>query len=153
MLPEPGQRRWIVGTEEQDLTGDGNEGVQVEWAGSAVADPRDGDLVTASDGIAQLPRENACASNAEAAVFGCHQQVEVVLLHPVEVELPGDDAGAGGRLPKSSNVDRRPADGEPVVQPVRRRQPHRSRRLDGRRTRPRLAGRADLVRRGDDRWL
>ena len=54
-----------------------------------------------------------------------HQQVKEILLHAVEVELPGDDARTRGGVPKGCELIRRPGYGEAVVQPVGVRQSHR----------------------------
>ena len=115
----------FIRAERQDFGWDWDQGMQVEGARAALTEARDGQVVTACDGLAQLPREDSRAGDAEAALLGCRQQVEVVLLHPVEVEVPGNDAGAGGRPPPLSDVSRCPADNQLMVQPVRRRQPHR----------------------------
>ena len=42
-----------------------------------------------------------------------------ILLGAIEVELPGDNAGASGSRPKRSGVAGRSSDVQPVMQPVR----------------------------------
>ena len=76
-----------------------------------MADARERHVVPAREGLAQLPCEDARAGDAEAALPGRDQQMQEILLHALEIELPGDDAGAGGRPPELGNLCQRPADG------------------------------------------
>ena len=61
VLPEPGERSRIVGPAPQDLARHRHQGVQIERAGPAVADPGDRQIVPARHGVAQLARRRTRA--------------------------------------------------------------------------------------------
>ena len=63
-------------------------------------DERHGRFVALPHGVAELSGQNPSPREADEATLrcGCEQEVEPVLLQPVVVQNPGDDAGPGGRF-------------------------------------------------------
>ncbi len=106
-----------------------DERVQVEWARLAHSHTSDSTFVATADGVSQLPGQHPCSSHAQRAGLRRrrrHQQVKNILLHAVEIDVPGDHSRARGSTPESGKLIGSPNDGEAVVQPIGVRQPHQS---------------------------
>ena len=101
-----------------------HEGVQVERASPAQPDPGGRQFLAAARRVAQLAGQDAGAAEAEAARRrirrsgrrrGRDQQMEQILLHAVEIELPGDRPSAGRRCAERGQVSRRTGHPQPVI--------------------------------------
>jgi hypothetical protein len=128
VLPEPSKRRRVVRTKSEHFVRHRDESVQIEWARLAHSHTSDSAFVATVNGFPQLPGQHPCSSHAQRARLQerwRHQQVEDILLHAVEVDLPGDDSRACGSTPEDDKLIGCPNDGEAVVQPIGVRQPHR----------------------------
>ncbi len=148
VLPQPGQRRGIVGPAPEQRGGHRQQRVQVERAAFRAGGLSHGQFVAAADGIAQLGGQDAGAGDAEAALLRRRrsgEQVEPALLHAVEVEVPGDHPAASRLHLEGCHVGDRAGNGEQVMQPVGVGQPER------RYGRPGGPGAARA--RGEDRWV
>jgi hypothetical protein len=84
--------------------------VQVERAGPAGADARNREIVASADGLAQLADDDAGTGDAQCAWLPRRrdQEVEHILLDPIEVELPGNDPPPRPQ-PAGTRSARRPA--------------------------------------------
>ena len=100
VLPEPGERLRVVRAKLEHLVRHRDESMQIEWARLAHSHTSDSAFVATANGFSQLPGQHPCSSYAQRARlrgWWRHQQVKDILLHAVEVDLPGDDSRACGR--------------------------------------------------------
>ena len=128
VFPKPAQRVRVFRAEPQHSRRHRQQRVQVERAGPAGADARNRQIVASADGLAQPAGDDAGTGDAQRAWLPRRrdQEVEHILLDPIEVELPGNDPGPGRSLPERGQHGVRPGDRETVMQPVGVIEPQRS---------------------------
>ena len=128
VLPEPGERVRVIGAETQDGVGHRQQRVQIERTGAAAPDARAGCRLAGGDRLAQLAGQHPRAGEAQRPLLGRRrgrQQQEPVLCQRVDIELPGDDPGAGGRTAEGRDLSFGSADRQAMLQPVGVRQAQR----------------------------
>jgi hypothetical protein len=114
VLPEPGERHRIIRAKFEHFVRRWDESMQIEWARLAHSHPGDSAFVTTANGFSQLPSQHLCSSHAQRTRRR-HQQVKDILLHTVEVDLPGNDSRACGSTPEGDELIEGTNDGEAVV--------------------------------------
>ena len=106
VLPEPGVRHRVLRAKLEHLVRHWDQSMQIERARLAHSHPGDSAFVATANGFSQLPGQHPCSGHAQCARLRGrwrHQQVEDILLHAVEIDLPGDDPAPAAARRKAAS--------------------------------------------------
>ena len=119
VLPQPGQRLRVIGTELQQGCRDRQQRVQVEGTRSADADQRRRPRLPRLDPLAELAGQDAASLDGQRSAVQRlrDRQVEDVFLDGSGIQLPRDHARSARRLSESGDAGRWAADRQVMIEP------------------------------------